>query len=50
MPDDESGTLPFTFSTFVGFVVVESVEVDELLLLLQARRPHTMMNENSFVM
>jgi hypothetical protein len=51
MPDDVSGRLPFTFSTLVGPVVVESVDVDELLLLLQAQiKMQTTMNENSFVM
>ena len=51
MPDDVSGTLPFTFSTFVGLVVVESAEVDELPLLLQARMTlHTTIAERSFFM
>jgi hypothetical protein len=52
MPEVVSGTFPFTFSTLVELgAVLESVEVDVLLLLLQARTRFTMMDKkNSFFM
>jgi len=51
IPDVVSGTLPFTFSTLVVFVVAESAEVLVLLLLLQAiRQLVTMANRKSFFM